>query len=809
MEFLAHKGQSLKDHLIGVSMRASKYAEKFGFEQAGELLGLLHDLGKYSDAFQNYLGSAIGTIDQDADEYINAGEMKGHIDHSSAGAQLLWNEVKNKNHQIKIAGQFLALCLASHHSGLIDCISPLGDNAFEKRMDKKDGLTFLTEIQNKIEPDIREKINKIITSEGTYQPIINLMKDIARRNSEKSARTAFLYFLMIRMLFSCLLDADRLDTLYAETNIDLKFKQDGDYIDWRTLASRFENHIRLFSDKTDKNRIDIIRLNVSEACLNKAFDPTGVFTLTVPTGGGKTLASLRFAIHHANYHKLDRIVYVVPFTTIIDQNANIVRDILEIEYEDKGRIVLEHHSNLIPDVNTLRNKILSENWDNPIIFTTTVQFLDTLFSAGTRGGRRMHQLANSVIIFDEIQALPLKTVHMFCNGVNYLTNFCHSSVLLCTATQPLLNVISEEKGNININTTNEIIPDVHNLFSKLKRTQVFNFTRPDGWNSADIALLAEQQVNEANNCLVITNTKKNAHEVYESVKKQTNLPVFHLSTNMCSAHRMEILHFVRERLEQNKQFICVSTQLIEAGVDVDFGSVIRFVAGLDSIAQAAGRCNRNGKRSIGKVIVINPANEVIDSLIDIKVGKEKTERILRETLNKTNDFADDMLDPKILDRYFQYYFHDRAEEMSYSITGIRDDTLLNMFGVNGYAVNEYVRIHNKMPGIYFCQSFQSASERFHPIDTQTIGIIVPFKNGEDIIASLFSQYAVEQQHSLLIEAQRYTVNVFPILVKKLIENEAVKEVPEIGVLTLCDPRYYHPDYGLTEMINREFDIKIY
>jgi len=172
----------------------------------------------------------------------------------------------------------------------------------------------------------------------------------------------------------------------------------------------------------------------------------GVFTLTVPTGGGKTLASLRFALHHANKHKLDRLIFIIPYTSIIDQNARVVRDILEVDKRDQGKFVLEHHSNLLPELQNWKTKILSENWDAPIIYTTSVQFLETLFSGGTRSARRMHQLARSVIVFDEIQTLPIKTIHLFCNAINFLTTHCHSSVVLCTATQPLLNKVNKKKG---------------------------------------------------------------------------------------------------------------------------------------------------------------------------------------------------------------------------------------------------------------------------------------------------------------------------------------------------------------------------
>ena len=279
---------------------------------------------------------------------------------------------------------------------------------------------------------------------------------------------------------------------------------------------------------------------------------------------------------------------------------------------------------------------------------------------------------------------------------------------------------------------------------------------------------------------------------------------------MCPAHRMEKLTEIREKLG-NEPLICVSTQLIEAGVDVDFGSVIRFVAGLDSIAQAAGRCNRNGLRATGKVFVINSAQEAIDSLEDIKIGKEITaERILYYFDQKLIGKSNDLLSPEWMDQYFKYYFYRRADKMSYPVDVGRSDNLLELLSINSISVGEYYRINGNNPDIYFRQSFKKAADAFKAIDAPTQGIVVPYStNGKDIVADLFSQFAVEQQFELLKRAQRYTVNVFPNLIKKLREEGAIKEVPEIEVLVLTNPRYYHPEFGLSTEIVKEYDSLIH
>jgi len=810
MEYIAHikeetnsiVNQPVKEHLENVAFHSSKNASKMDLYKAGELVGLLHDLGKYSYEFQKYIKSATGQISPDEDDFVDAKGLKGKIDHSSAGAQYLWDWAKNRTPQEQIVAQMLAICVASHHSGLIDCLTVDGENNFVRRMAKALNKTYLEEVLKKVEPEIISKVKNLLGDPDCLGGVLNKFKNIAKsEKSEKSLRTQFQIGLMIRMFYSCLIDADRLDTANFENPPDVKKRQNGKYISWELLINRLEDKYIEFESNPNKSKVDILRKLISDACFDRSSDNTGVFTLTVPTGGGKTLASLRFALHHAQKHNLDRIIYVIPFTSIIDQNAQVVRDILEVKKHEEGRIVLEHHSNLMPEIQNWKNKILTENWDAPIIYTTSVQLLETLFGGGTRSARRMHQIANSVIVFDEIQTLPIKTVHMFCNAVNYITRHCNSSVVLCTATQPLLNKVDENKGRINFDKANEIMPDIENLFADLKRVEVKNKIKHQGWETDEVASLAIEQTNDSGSCLVIVNTKKNAQVVYEACSELIDYSVYHLSTSMCPAHRMEKLTEIRGKLGK-EPLICVSTQLIEAGVDVDFGSVIRFVAGLDSIAQAAGRCNRNGLRKIGKVFVINPAKETIDSLIDIKEGKKVSERILREMEQADSGIPNEVIHPATMDRYFQYYFYNRASEMAYSVDVGRDDNLLELLSTNSKSVGEYSRINGKQPDIYFRQSFKTAADAFKAIDAPTQGIIVPYSDkGEEIIADLFSQFAVEQQFVLLKKAQRYTVNVFPNVIKKLQEEGAIREVPEIGVLVLKS-EYYHKDFGLTtEQVN--------
>lgn len=802
--------QSVTNHLEQVANIASNNSSKLGLSKAGELLGLLHDFGKFSQAFQNYIGSATGVINQDEDEYVDSVRLKGRIDHSTAGAKFIWDRAKGQKQSTEIAAQVLSLCLASHHSGLIDCISVDGGNMFEERLNRPEERIHYSETVKKADKELITRITDLISGGEVFNTILDSLKKIAlKENSQYSITAQFQCGLMARMLFSCLIDADRIDTSDFENPKNGKQRQHGQFTGWDQLISKLEQKLQTLKNRQHKNPIDEIREKVSEACKEKAKNATGVFTLTVPTGGGKTLASLRFALHHAKIHKLDRIIYIIPYTTIIEQNANLAREILEREECEYSRIVLEHHSNLVPELQNWKTKILTENWDAPIIFTTSVQFLETIFKGGTRSARRMHQLARSVIVFDEIQTLPVKTTHMFCNAINFLANHCNSSVVLCTATQPLFNKVSEVKGRISFSNRNEIMPDVKDLFRELKRVEVINGTKPSGWEITEIVQLAIEQVGEFKSCLIITNTKTKARELYESCVQLSDILVYHLSTNMCPAHRMAKLKEIRKILKLNKSIICVSTQLIEAGVDIDFGMVIRFVAGLDSIAQAAGRCNREGRRATGKVYVVNPKEENIDSLHDIKTGRDISYRILDEMNNPEADLPDDLIHPNVMERYYQYYFYNRAYEMSYPVDVERNDNLLNLLSINSYSVSEYNRINDREPKLFFRQAFATAGEQFNAIDAPVQGIIVPYSgNGNKIVADLFSEFALEQQYELLRKAQNYTVNAFPDVIKKLKEQKAIREVPEIGVLVLTDPRLYHPEFGLVTDIITDYETLI-
>lgn len=813
--YIAHENQTLKKHLQGVSNLCRKNAEKIGCADYGELLGLLHDLGKYSKNFQDYIRSSIGMLDPDTDEeFVEAAELKGKIDHSTAGAQLVWTRFSSGVPAERLLAQILSLCLVSHHSGIIDCLTTDSRgtyDVFTRRITKGDEKTHFREVVSKSREEMAARLDLLVSKPDITKPMETVLKGIFETVPEKRQQATVFQFqvgLYVRFLFSCLIDADRQDSADSEKPRNAQKRQNGLYQSWSVLSKNLETAISGFG--TPKTAVNKIRAEVSDQCLLASKKGKGIYTLTVPTGGGKTLASLRFALHHAEQHQLDRIVYVIPFTTIIDQNAEVVRDILETNDEEKGRIVLEHHSNIGSERQTWKEKLLTENWDAPVVYTTMVQFLEAFFGGGTRGARRMHQLAQSVLVFDEIQTLPVRCVHMFCNAINFLVNQCGSSVVLCTATQPLLGEVNPLKGALALTPANEIIVDVRKLYRDLKRVDVFDSRKPRGWTDEEIAELAVQEVERTGSCLIIVNMKKSARSLFAAIQGKTKAECFHLSTGMCPVHRKRILNVIRERIKprNNLPTICVSTQLIEAGVDVDFGSVIRYNAGLDSIAQAAGRCNRNGIRDSGVVYIVNPEEEKIDCLKDIAIGKDKTERVLSDFKDNPERYKNDRIGPDLLAWYYRNYFFERKKDMEYPVSSRengRDDTLLNLLSTNELSVQNFAMAHSEYPPFDLRQSFMTAGRLFKSIDAPTQSVIVQYgEAGENLVTQLSAAFEVEKEYKLLHEAQQYSVNLFPQEFEKLKEEGALFSVQNDTEIYYLDAKYYSEQFGISmEAMNKE------
>ncbi len=806
--FLAHLGSSgdgqfLSDHLLKVSAITSRLAAKTGMPRVGALIGLAHDLGKYSNAFQRYLSRVAGDASMEMEPDI---PLRGSVDHSTAGAQIIAHGLIGAEEEAgRFAVEALALCVASHHSGLIDCILPNGNDGLSRRLNKDDLSSHRSEAWSTAEPAIRVPLESLLNDPEVAAEISAAMDRIRTTDNDEVIQP-FKQGLLLRLLFSCLIDGDRTDTADFDKPKGASFRQHGEYVSWQVLIDRLERKLATFQNE---HWVDQCRREISGHCLAGAERPKGIFTLTVPTGGGKTLASLRFALHHAQRWSMDRVIYVSPYISIADQNAQVVREVLEPKECDFASIVLEHHSNLTEEKESWRGSVLAENWDAPVVFTTAVQVIEALFGGGTRSVRRLHALTKAVIVFDEVQTLPVRSIHLFNNSVNFLVEQCGASVVLCTATQPLLHQVDARKGAIRLKPDAELMPNGPQLFRDLRRYETFDKTnKPGGWSAADVGKLSIDEMREHGSCLVIVNTKRDALAIYAQWKEQLKTLeepmedgcLVHLSTHMCPAHRLEALNRMKAALapQSGKRVLCVSTQLIEAGVDIDFATVVRDLAGLDSIAQAAGRCNRNGERATGRVHIVKMAQALPKQLEEIRCAQTNARRVLDDWREEKGNQPFELSNPQEMESFFRHHFFARANQMDYPVKAPpaqRDDTLLRMLGENGMAVDDARVAGVTRAGLM--QSFHSAAQAFRAIDSQTQGVIVPFrKEGMNLIAELSATQNFASEFRLLRKAQQFTVNVFPYEMESLRRKEAVCEVqPGTGVLCLREG-FYSDEFGL-------------
>ena len=795
--------QSVQAHLKETAALAKVFAQKLNLESAGELLGLMHDFGKYSRKFQKYIHDKTGLFNPDLDDEESTPDGS-KVDHSTAGAQWVYRELRKFGAEQGIGelfGQMLGLCIASHHGeGLIDCLDGEGNAIWKKRFEKEDELTHLAECEQNADEAIQQKAHELV-GENLIRSLLNAVKPILSGQTTNNKIKEFYLGCLTRFLFSCLIDADRINSSDFEREAQKEVRCLTEKPDWQSAIDKLEAKLAGFENRYP---IDEIRRKISDDCLKRAADSQGIYTLTVPTGGGKTLASLRYALHHAQKHNLDRIIYIIPYTSIIDQNAQAVREILGEDW------VLEHHSNLEPEKQSWQDKLLSENWDKPIVFTTMVQFLDAWFGGGTRGARHIHPMTNSVLIFDEIQTLPVKCVHLFCNVLNWLTAFGKSTAVLCTATQPLLGELElqnfpEEKretiaarGLLRLPENAEIMgkhQDLDKLFDELSRVEIRFNEKSGGWNVENAGAFLLEQFQTTPSCLFIVNTKKWAQELYQYCQRQNVPPeaLFHLSTNQCAVHRKAIFDTIKARLKNKQPVICISTQLIEAGVDISMTCVIRALGGLDSIAQAAGRCNRHGEKDgKGQVWVLNLQEQDFTQILpDIQAGKIHAERVFRDFTGQ------DILQPAAMQRYFEYYFYQRSDEMSYSVKNSATGSLLDWLSDN--ALNPYGEKNNQRskPLPLLMQSFKSAGRAFQAIDAPTHAVIVPYGEGAELIAELCGEWNPKEMHRTLQKAQRYSVNVFPNVWDKLQKENALHETIEGSGIYYLNERYYNDEFGLS------------
>jgi len=713
--------QPLEEHLKNVAQLANEFAAPFDGDEWAYLAGLWHDLGKYSLAFQKKLYDANGI-----DAHIET--QPGRVIHSQAGGHLAtlkgWRG----------ADRLLSWLIMGHHAGLADFPSDrIGAKALEPKMQDTE--------QSK---SIIEHVPKDISDQK-----------MPSKPLPKEADPSF----FIRMLFSCVVDADFLDTeaFMAPQKTRLRSK----YPEFGVLKKKFDQFMTEKCKISPNTAINQIRNEVLEQCRQAASINPTVFSLTVPTGGGKTLSSMAFALNHAIKFSKTRIIYVIPYTSIIEQTADVFRSIPGFE-----KAVVEHHSNTVNDderQETRRTRLATENWDAPIIVTTSVQFFESLYACRTSRCRKLHNIVNSVVIFDEAQCLPPEYLRPCVFAIRELQRHYHVTPVLCTATQPVLTQTRQfdfafKEGFENVY---EIINAPEKLSKRLKRVEVQLFDgslAPVDENELISAISGENE-----SVLCIVNRKEDARNLAKGLPEEKTV---HLSTNMCAEHRFLTLENIRNRLKNDEnQVFVISTSLVEAGVDLDFPIVYRALSGLDSIAQAAGRCNREGKQAdFGKTVVFQPENQP-------NYAKQPAE-IAREYLF---DDISTIFSPKTMKNYFKTRFWQLGEDA------------LDRFSV-------LTLLSGRMN--YY---FRSASSEFRLIrDDWTLPVIAPFGKALEIIDEMLENPCIPSR-LYLRKLQRYTINIPRFTHQQLEERDYIHPVEKMPGLYTLNAVLYDKIFGFIPM----------
>ncbi|MCL6459486.1 MAG: CRISPR-associated helicase Cas3', partial [Gorillibacterium sp.] len=701
--------QLLIDHLRNVRTKAGQFADAFAAKDWGELVGWNHDIGKYSVAFQKRLaGSRIA------------------VDHATAGAKSINEKWLHSLSKIP------AYVIAGHHTGLPDYGTPSGDDSCLAR--------------------------RLIKTVEPYHAAFSELEDLplpTRPPIKPGVHPGLQFSLLTRMLFSCVVDADSLDAEKYDSKSRASLR--GHDVSFSLLFDQFNEYMNLHFPKP-RSPIEAYRSELLKECLAKADGSRGLHMLTLPTGSGKTLISLGYALKHAAAHGLSRIIFVIPYTSIIEQNAAKFREVVGSQH------VLEHHSNVqreqpeAEDYPFLRKKLelAEENWDYPIVVTTNVQFFESLYANKRSRCRKLHNIANSVIVFDEAQMMNGDFYKPSLYALEELTRNYGSTALLCTATQPNISMLFSKPI-----TVKELIDQVPLRFKQFERVKLEKLGVL-GLGELSERIQAHEQV------LCVVNTRRMAREIYEACRVRSGEDeVFHLSARMCPKHRQKILKAIRVRLDDKLPCRLISTQLIECGVDVDFPVVYRELAGLDSIAQAAGRCNRNGKQAVG-----------ITYVFETESGPPKGWFTTTANVTKTimTRFAEDPLSLTAVNTYFE-------ELYMYQTAGEADRTdRKNILGMLAERAKEM-----EFP-------FRTVAEEFQLIDTAAQPVIIPYDEvAEEKLESLLHAPTIG---GLLRELQPYIVQLYPE------EFEAFRKAGEIvevrdGVWKLRNFKYwYKEDIGI-------------
>ena len=810
--------QTVDEHCRETAVYAGEALKSIGLYNVAYTAGLLHDMGKYTEEFAQYIEKAAS----------NEPVQRGTVNHTFAGVRYVLEQEhgldlnKEKytsgNAYKDLTAEIIAYAIGAHH-GLFDLYDTSRKSGFFHRCTKKE-VHYEESIENFLRYCLEEKdVKRLFESaekeiRAFYDQKLLKIRDLARSDEAvvdvrhvEAEETCFYLGMLARMILSSVVEGDRRSTA--------GFMQDGYPKSFPTISVQRWIEIlygmeQRINQLPDNSPIDRARHEISIQCRNAGKMRKGIYRLNVPTGGGKTLSSLRFALSHAAEHGLKRIIFTSPLLSILDQNAEVIRD-----YIGDDSIVLEHHSNVIreKDYTAAKNgqeakldeyELLIENWESPVIITTMVQLLNTLFSGKMSSIRRFHSLCESVIVIDEVQTVPANMLTLFNLAVNFLAYACGTTVVLCSATQPCLERVAHPilyySGALR---ARDLVPYDEALWKVFQRTTILD----DGkMTLAEIPCRIRELMEKTGSLLVVCNKKSEAEQLFRLARKNEGAyRTFHLSAAMCMEHRKDTLNDIKKSLRElqkksgnSKKVLVISTQVIEAGVDISFECVLRLCAGLDNIVQSAGRCNRNGERKRAPVYVLLAADENLSRLKEIQRAQDAAIDLLADYRRNPEKYRNDLSSDLAAEYYYRALYR-RMEEgfQDYPVNvDERRMTLYEMLSTNSRLLPSGV---GERPFGMTHQAFREAGRQFSVFGQDTETVLVPYREGKDLIISLENAdllYDHLMQEEVLEKMKGYTVSMLRWQVDTLLSQGALRYVMDERILVLRD-EYYDCDTGFT------------
>ena len=788
--------ESVAEHTEKTVFLCSEKGKRCGLSQIMSLCGMFHDMGKDKRSFDDYLH---------ADEAVRR-KLRGTIGHASTGAKYIYDKYHDGcSRNIKYMVEMISYAIAAHH-GLFDCVDIEHADIFSKR------IKIVEDYDEACGNSRRDYLNQYETDEifkdasDEFNLVWNRIKELfthlktmmaAKEKGDARGLLAdckfFLLACLQRLILSILIDSDweatgdfmdNINTLSKKPqfNKDEVFREAGEH--FAAYMAKKQQEVNI-SRLTGKERVIFeARNTLLNECRQFAVHPAGVYCLPIPTGGGKTLSSLAYALEFCRQHpETERIIYVSPFVSITEQNAQVFREAI-----GNADWILEHHSSVIRNEETENEDYRSNkfsrydiNWEEPFICTTFVQFMNTLFSDRSESVRRMHRLVNSVVIIDEVQSMPLKCVHTFNYMINFLNFVCNTNIILCTATQPTLE---EAECPIFYSSPKYMVRNAADWVLKFERVKIHIPKAEQKYTFDSLGKEIARQTEEYRSILVVLNTKSAVRKLYDILKEQ-NIHVEYLTTNLCAEHRSDKIKDIKETLvKKEENIVVISTNLIEAGVDISFECVYRSMAGLDSLAQTAGRCNRNGEAEYGDIYLIKLEGENTGNMEELQENTRAAEEVLYQFNNSENPGS--LLMPEWMDEYYKSVYFSGADKMNFPVEKI-DRNIIELLS-RGFGTEEKKN--------YMNQAYKTAGRAYRVIDNETFGVIVPYKKGAEIIAAIQEISDAGDIRSYIRQAQRYTVNVRGNQMKKLdgLIQPISDKIPDLYMVTA--PGTYNNDYGI-------------